>query len=193
MEAGKKPSRTLYYVPGIIVICMGLVILTAEVPSEEIRFGADFYTESYQAIAAVARILKNAIGTLIIALGIDSLLKGAAEAKQADLVLERLDAIREAVAAGNVPAVAAAVKETVLPQVDAPVAPEDVPTPEPVAESDAETVAEPDAEVVAEPEVEAAVEPVAEAAVEPEVEAAVEPELPDEPEAAPVETPEVDA
>lgn len=97
-----KQSKTMYYLPGIIVICLGIFILTIETPDRTIRFGADFYTETYQAIATVAHIIKVSSSMLLIAWGTVSLGKGSADAGRSDLILDRLDALEQAIVAENV-------------------------------------------------------------------------------------------
>lgn len=98
MPAGMKQSKVMYYLPGIIVICIGFYVLTIETPDTTIRFGADFYTETYQAIAEIAHLIKVVTGSLLIALGIISVGKGAADAGRCDLMLGRLDALEKAIA-----------------------------------------------------------------------------------------------
>ena len=96
MEGIKKQPKAMFYVPGIIAICIGMAVLGIETPDRTIRFGADFYTETYQAIAEVSHVIKTVAAYVLFALGALSLGKGMVEAKRSDLMLEELGAIRMA-------------------------------------------------------------------------------------------------
>lgn len=96
MEGIKKQPKAMFYLPGIIAICLGLAALGIETPDRTIRFGADFYTETYQAIAEVSHVIKTVAAYFLFALGAISLGKGMTEAKRSDLMLEELGAIRMA-------------------------------------------------------------------------------------------------
>lgn len=67
---GRSAKDVLRFIPGILSVILGIVILTTKTPSVTTRFGADFYTECYQAIADVAVLLKYGFGFLLLALGI---------------------------------------------------------------------------------------------------------------------------
>ena len=96
MATIKKQPKGMFYVPGIIAIGIGIAVLGIETPDRTIQFGADFYTETYQAIAEVAFVIKTVTAYVLFALGTLSLGKGMTEAKRSDLGLEELGAIREA-------------------------------------------------------------------------------------------------
>lgn len=97
MTTIKKQPKAMFYVPGIIAIGIGIAVLGIETPDRTIRFGADFYTETYQAIAEVAYVIKTTVAYLLFALGALSLGRGMTEAKRSDLVLEELGTLRMAV------------------------------------------------------------------------------------------------
>ena len=67
---GRSAKGVLRFVPGILSVILGIVILTTKTPSVTTMFGADFYTECYQAIADVAVLLKYGFGFLLLALGV---------------------------------------------------------------------------------------------------------------------------
>lgn len=107
MEGAKKQSKVLFYLPGVVAICLSLAALGIETPDRTIRFGADFYTETYQAIASVAYVVKMAATFVLLALGAIALGWGMLEAKRSDLILEELGAIRAALQEAKATGVAA--------------------------------------------------------------------------------------
>ena len=112
MEGIKKQPKAMFYLPGIIAICLGIAVLGVETPDRTIRFGADFYTETYQAIAEVSHVIKTVAAYFLFALGAISLGKGMTEAKRSDLMFEELGAIRKALEESKSPEMGVAPAET---------------------------------------------------------------------------------
>ena len=161
MATIKKQPKSMFYVPGIIAIGIGIAVLGIETPDRTIRFGADFYTETYQAIAEVAYVIKTVTAYALFALGTLSLGKGMTEAKRSDLVLEELGEIREALE-----------EIKAHKTVDVPVEP----TSEVLEVSEALEVPEVPEAVIDAPSDTAPVEPIGEASVEPSIEVAEAPQ-----------------
>lgn len=70
-----KKRAFVPYVPGIIFLVLGIVMLTTETPKVTTAFGADFYTEVYRAAADVAVVCKFGFGFVLIGLGADRICK----------------------------------------------------------------------------------------------------------------------
>lgn len=66
-----KTKGFVAYIPGILFLVLGVVMLTTETPSVTTAFGADFYTEVYRAAADIAVVCKFGFGFILIGLGVD--------------------------------------------------------------------------------------------------------------------------
>ena len=151
MEGIKKQPKAMFYLPGIIAICLGIAVLGVETPDRTIRFGADFYTET----AEVSHVIKTVAAYFLFALGAISLGKGMTEAKRSDLMFEELGAIRKALEESKSPEVGVAPAETtsVVPEESAGVS--DIATPEDPQDSvPGESAAEEEQEIAASESVE---------------------------------------
>lgn len=68
--------KVMYILAGVVGIILGAVMIGTDVPDLNIRFGADFYTESYQATASACELIKKGFGYLLLYLGIRDVLVG---------------------------------------------------------------------------------------------------------------------
>ncbi len=80
-DAAGIPRFMLSAVPGGFSLLLGMSMLGSKSPDVTVAFGADFYTESYRAIADVAVLSKTGFGFLLLAFGAWLICRGIAEWK----------------------------------------------------------------------------------------------------------------